>query len=178
MLVFSAGACATNLLQGSGGGCGSASSPFRSAVLSCGSCSGQQEIPVAVSLFSAAVKPILTLRAAKARVHSWVQSVLVGPFLRGSFLRKLQAATPSVLLLFTMKVNRSISSYCNSEQITLGTACAEQVNAKKYTSHSEVMRSLPPKVCCRVLSVRVSKAGIFTNFRVRQRYPLASYPVW
>lgn len=109
VLVFSAGACATNLLQGSGGGCGSASSPFRSAVLSCGSCSGQQEIPVAVSLFSAAVKPILTLRAAKARVHSWVQPVLVGPFLRGSFLRKLQAATPSVLLLFTMKVNRSIS---------------------------------------------------------------------
>lgn len=109
VLVFSAGACATNLLQGSGGGCGSASSPFRSAALSCGSCSGQQEIPVAVSLFSAAAKPILTLRAAKARVHSWVQPVLVGPFLRGSFLRKLQAATPSVLLLFTMKVNRSIS---------------------------------------------------------------------
>lgn len=102
------GACETNVLQGGGGGCGSAPSPFCSQ-LSWGRSSGEQEIPVGVSLFWAVAEPILTLRAAKVLPHSWVQPQVMALFLRGSFLRKLQAAIPSVLLLFTLKVNRFIS---------------------------------------------------------------------
>lgn len=39
----------------------------------------------------------------------WVQPAVVAQFLGGSFLRKLQATTPSVLLLFMLKVHRFIS---------------------------------------------------------------------
>lgn len=77
-----------------------------------GRCSGQQEITEGATLFShvAVARPILTLRAAECSgAVFWVQPAMVAQFLGGSFLRKLQAATPSVLLPFMWEVNRFIS---------------------------------------------------------------------
>lgn len=102
VLVISSGACETNSLQGSGGGgCGCAPRPLCSqhwaGELLWPAGNPWEPVP-------SAAKPILTLRAAKVLLQPWVHSWEAASW--GSFSLPY---LPSVLLLFTLKVNRFIS---------------------------------------------------------------------
>lgn len=154
---------------------------FPSTVQTWDRCCGQQEITEGASLFSdvTMAKPILMLKAAEGAVV-WVLPAVVAQFLGGSFLRKLQAATPSVLLLFMLKVNRFISFAL--QFIANNAGQLHMPSTRKCITNTHLAQSswqsLPPKMGWRFLWAQDSKAGIFTKFRTLQRYLLASFPVW